>query len=291
MLPPIPNLIRLHHTTSTNDEALLLLSKTRPIEGTAFLAAYQSHGRGQFGSNWASESDKNVLCSIIVYPEFLDPTQSFNLLMQISLAVAHTVSLYLPDNDVYIKWPNDIYFKNKKIGGILMQTAIRGKWLEYAVCGIGLNILQVSFPSNCFQAASFCHFMENAPDPRTVFQQLYVQFMRNYETLKQNSTDNSWLQNMKTQYENKLLFKNQLRNYTLENNQIIHGKIIGVDASGKLIIEDEKGMQLTFMPKTIRFFDAQIKIEANIPPNPLNVASKKPIRFKIQSCRNQIVAA
>jgi biotin-(acetyl-CoA carboxylase) ligase len=49
-----------------------------------------------------------------------------------------------------------------------------------------------------------------------------------------------------------------LRNYTLENNQIIHGKIIGVDASGKLIIEDAKGVHHSFMPKTIRFFDATI---------------------------------
>lgn len=253
----IPNLIRLHKTKSTNDEALNLLSKTRPIEGTAFLAAYQSSGRGQFGSNWASEPDKNVLCSIIIYPEFLDATQSFNLQMQISLTVADTVSLYLPKNEVFIKWPNDIYFKNKKIGGILLQTAIRGKWLEYAVCGIGLNIQQESFPPDCPQAASFCHFMINAPDPETVFQKLYAQFISNYEKLKQNLIDNSLLLEMKTQYENKLLFKNQFRNYTIENNQTIYGKINGVDASGKLIIEDAMGMHHTFMPKTIRFFDAE----------------------------------
>ncbi len=257
MNSPIPNLIRLQNTKSTNDEALNLLSKTRPIEGTAFLAAYQSSGRGQFGSNWISDPDKNVLCSIIVYPEFLDASQSFNLLMQISLAVVDTVSLYLPENEIYIKWPNDIYFNNKKIGGILLQTAIRGKLLEYAVCGIGLNIQQESFPPNCPQAASFCHFIENSPNPETVFQQLYVQFMSNYEKLKHNLRDTSLLQEMKTEYENKLLFKNQFRNYFIENKQIIHGKIVGVDTSGKLIIEDEKGMQHTFMPKTLRFFDKE----------------------------------
>lgn len=132
---------------STNDYALLLLSKSKPSEGTVISTLNQYKGRGQIGSTWESEAGKNINFSLILYPTFLPVKDQFQLNQAMSLGVRDFVAEYLL-NPVKVKWSNDIFVKGKKVAGILIQNSIMGSQIRSSVIGIGINVNQTEFASN-----------------------------------------------------------------------------------------------------------------------------------------------
>ena len=127
-------------TNSTNSLAKEMLAKGEWPQGEHFLyAGYQTAGRGQTGNSWESEEGKNLLCSILLPPN----KNLYFLNIAVSVAV-----IRLLDEQLTIKWPNDIYWKDKKLAGILLENAIIGNEVKYAIAGIGLNVNQTKFVSN-----------------------------------------------------------------------------------------------------------------------------------------------
>ena len=99
----------IHHdrVSSTNSVASAMMREEKPEEGTVITASYQESGKGQAGNRWESEPGKNLLMSVILYPEMVKPEEQFVILQFVSLAVCDLVSTYA--YDVAVKWPNDIY--------------------------------------------------------------------------------------------------------------------------------------------------------------------------------------
>ena len=131
----------LPEADSTNAHAQYLLSKSKPPEGTVISTPIQKAGRGQNGCAWESAPGKNITLSVIMYPVFLPVTLQFQLNQAISLAICEFVAAQL-STPIAIKWPNDIYAGDRKIGGVLIQNAISGGKCKSSVVGIGLNINQ-----------------------------------------------------------------------------------------------------------------------------------------------------
>src|SRR6056297_1151384 len=127
------NIIVLTETDSTNNYAMRLIARERVPDLTVVLSYYQQTGRGQQGNRWESAPAKNLLASIIVYPDFLPPSGQFYLSKIVSLAIAEWLQGEV--SGVAIKWPNDIYIYNGKIGGILIETSVQGDSLQSAVMG------------------------------------------------------------------------------------------------------------------------------------------------------------
>ena len=118
-----------------------------------FLPAYftitadkQEQGRGRKGKIWESESGENVLLSVLLYPN-VTPSQQFNVCRMVSLSLIRLLEQTFGLNNVSIKWPNDIYIRDKKIVGILIEHSIQGEQIKYTIAGIGLNVNQAKFPS------------------------------------------------------------------------------------------------------------------------------------------------
>ena len=132
--------------SSTNTVAAALLREAMPPEGTVITASFQESGRGQAGNSWESEPGSNLLMSVILYPETVKPWEQFVICQMISLAVHDLVSLRT--GDARIKWPNDIYVRDDKIAGILIENSIMGDRLGSTVAGIGLNVNQTIFRSD-----------------------------------------------------------------------------------------------------------------------------------------------
>jgi BirA family biotin operon repressor/biotin-[acetyl-CoA-carboxylase] ligase len=124
-------------TNSTNTLLKELIAKGQ--EPRFIYAGYQTAGRGQTGNSWESEEGKNLLCSIL-----LPPNKNLHFL-NIAVGVA---LLRVIGEDFTIKWPNDIYWKDKKVAGILVENAIVGSEVKYSIAGIGLNVNQTEFVSN-----------------------------------------------------------------------------------------------------------------------------------------------
>ena len=150
--------IELQSVDSTNNYARNLLQESRlpdrqnPVQhGTAVFAHEQVSGKGQRGKIWTSEKDANIILSVVVKPQSLQLTQQFQLSVCVAVAVHGFLTKYAGD-DVKIKWPNDVYWQDRKAGGILIESVIRSSetgdssW-EWSIIGIGININQTAFPT------------------------------------------------------------------------------------------------------------------------------------------------
>ena len=129
---------------STNDEAADLIARTDPPEGTLIITDKQLAGRGQRGNVWLAEPGQNLTFSTIFRPHFLAPTEQFWLNIALSVGISDTL-MPLTDRLLRVKWPNDLYVENQKLGGILIENTIQGQSLAWSVVGLGLNVNQTRF--------------------------------------------------------------------------------------------------------------------------------------------------
>lgn len=129
---------------STNDEAADLIVQDDPPEGTLVITDRQMAGRGQRGNVWLAEPGQNLTVSLLLRPGFLAPTEQFWLNVAISVGIADALTP-LTDGLLRVKWPNDLYIDNQKIGGILIENTIQGPSLAWSIIGMGINSNQTSF--------------------------------------------------------------------------------------------------------------------------------------------------
>ena len=115
-------------------------------ENQLVIALSQTGGRGRMGRSFYSPNGTGIYFSLLIHPEILAEKSLF-LTVMAAVSVAETVMKY-NKNDVKIKWVNDVYIDGKKVCGILTEGSINAdKKLEYAVVGIGLNVIA---PENGF---------------------------------------------------------------------------------------------------------------------------------------------
>lgn len=140
----MPQTILLQETTSTND--YLKRNADALPTGTVIAAYKQTQGRGQKGNSWEAEPGKNATQSILVKKPNLDIKEQFFLSEAVSLAVIDMLEKYA--HGFKIKWPNDIYYGDRKIGGILIEHSLGDDGIDYTIAGVGVNINQQMFTSN-----------------------------------------------------------------------------------------------------------------------------------------------
>ncbi len=145
--------IELASVDSTNNYAFKELHAGLARHGTAYFAREQVAGKGQRGKTWSSAKDSSLILSVIVDPGPLTLNQQFQFSACVAVAVCEFFSGYAGE-PTRIKWPNDLYWHDRKAGGILIENIIGGQGLEtgmptrwlWSVPGIGININQTSFP-------------------------------------------------------------------------------------------------------------------------------------------------
>lgn len=136
------NIVSFDTIDSTNTFAKTL-TKTAAPQGTVIIAEQQTEGRGRLQRNWISEDGKNLLFSVILYPEF-DLKKISLLPFAGSLAVADAIES-VTELSPTCKWPNDVLINNKKVCGMLLETSSGNSGIERIILGIGLNVNQVEF--------------------------------------------------------------------------------------------------------------------------------------------------
>lgn len=240
------NTIVLDSVDSTNNYAKELLSKSKPIEGSAILAKEQYAGRGQMGNNWQAESGKNLTLSIILYPDFLDADKQFYLNMAVSLGVKDFCESVLQDDEVRIKWPNDIYHRDSKLGGILMENSISGRKIASCVAGIGININQTEFDPSAPNPASFMQITGQVHPIQQMADSLFSFIEKYYLQLRQQHYN--FLERAYTEG----LYRYQQTHEYRKNGQVLKGEINGVAKDGKLIIHSS-GKELRFAFKEVEY--------------------------------------
>lgn len=138
------NVVWLEEVDSTSNHLKEWLRRESLEEGTTVVADYQTQGRGQRGNGWSSEKGKNLLFSLLLHPKGMPANEQFILSRIASLATKRVLDRFT--GDIRIKWPNDIYWREKKIAGILIENDLLGGEIACSVVGIGINVNQQRFP-------------------------------------------------------------------------------------------------------------------------------------------------
>ncbi len=237
--------IYLPETDSTNLQASDLLSERNNQDPYVVWTGFQRSGRGLGENQWVSEKDKNLLCSIVVFPRFLDTSNHFYLSKVAALALHDTLSHFL--ERVEIKWPNDILVNERKIAGILIENTLREEKLLSSIVGIGVNINQKTFPSFSPEATSI-EMETGAGQPvEYVLNALLGQFDYWYGIL----TEKNW-QLIDKQYVRALYRFNETATYRSEGYEF-EGRFVGVEADGHALLENKEMGMLRFGVKEVEF--------------------------------------
>ena len=240
---PVP--IYLTDTTSTNSYLSALCDNTKPAELTSVYTYYQTAGRGQRGNHWESEAGANLLFSFVMYPHFVEVSQQFLLSQITALSLQEILSSYA--DDITIKWPNDIYWRNKKLCGTLTEIDLMGAGISRCISGTGINVNQEKFFSD-------------APNPVSLYQitgcrysqpKLMHQFMERlsawYELLKSGDTTT-----IRTSYFLHLYRREGYHSYRDENGTF-QARIVDIEPIGRLMLEDTDHNIRKYMFKEVEY--------------------------------------
>ena len=220
----------LDNVDSTNNYAMARIDDGLAKHGMAWFANEQTAGKGQRGKSWASEKGKNIAMSLVLRPEELKIASHFHLSAAVAITCFEFLERYI-DGETKIKWPNDLFWRDRKAGGILIENKLQGKIWKWAVVGIGININQTVFDRSLNNAVSVKQITGrtfNAVDLANELQQLLILKLS-------EQTD---LQKILAQYNLHLYKKNELvtlRKGTTKFDTVIkdvspQGKLITVDA-------------------------------------------------------------
>jgi BirA family biotin operon repressor/biotin-[acetyl-CoA-carboxylase] ligase len=239
------NIIKIESTASTN---LLLKkwSKERILEEeTVLLTKNQTAGRGQTGTSWEAESGKNITCSLLLYPVFLPVKQHFLLSEAVALGLKEILDDYV--KDVSIKWPNDIYFEDRKLAGILIENELSGPEFSQSVIGIGLNVNQEIFGSSAPNPVSLKQITGTDFDLDLLAEKMIRRILYWYNQLKTGRGDL-----ISQTYRNFLYRKNGFYCYE-DKNGPFNAKIQSVADNGFLHLTTDKGEDRCYAFKEVSF--------------------------------------
>jgi BirA family transcriptional regulator, biotin operon repressor / biotin---[acetyl-CoA-carboxylase] ligase len=172
---------------STNNYAMAKLRTGMAEHGQAFVAKEQTAGKGQRGKTWQMAAEQSIALSLIVKADKLKQEQQFLLSMAVSLGVYDFFEKYAGDK-VKIKWPNDLYWRDRKAGGILIETVFKGMQWKWAVVGIGININQTRFSKLLPNPISLRQITGNEYDVIEMATELYSFVMKRIEKISAQST-------------------------------------------------------------------------------------------------------
>lgn len=221
-------------TNSTNTLMRELLAKGEWPEEELFLyAGYQTAGRGQTGNGWESEPDKNLICSILL------PNKNLYFLnIAVSVAIIRLIG-----EPFTIKWPNDIYYRDKKLAGILLENAIVGSMVKYSIAGVGLNVNQTKFTSDAPNPVSLKQITGKTYD----IDQLMKDLFEAVKAVLDEPEERIW-----SEYKDHLYRREGWHAYE-DHNGRFEARIIDVLPTGEIVLQDKQGNERIYHFKQIRY--------------------------------------
>lgn len=242
---PVP-LIHIGETNSTNNFLQSLCREQQEVaELTTVVADFQTSGRGQRGNSWESAPGKNLLFSFVIFPKFLEARRQFLISQIVSLAIKEELDTYT--EDISIKWPNDIYCKDNKICGMLIENDLMGRNISQSIAGIGININQESFCSSAPNPVSLLQITGRKYDCIDILRNIMLRIQTYYEQLRQGDAES-----IACRYGKALFRKEGLHRYKDADGEFM-ARIVRVEPEGKLILEDESHRERGYMFKEVEY--------------------------------------
>jgi BirA family biotin operon repressor/biotin-[acetyl-CoA-carboxylase] ligase len=222
----------LDKVDSTNNYAMEQVNTGTITSGTAWFAMEQTAGKGQRGKQWLSPPGENIMLTIALQPGMLPLSRQFMLSVTVALAVHDFFTIHAGDETI-IKWSNDIYWRDRKAGGILIENVLRGNTWQYAIIGIGLNINQSVFPDHLPNPVSLRQITGKEWNAVTLAKELCACLHKRIQTLHPSNYDS-----LLSTYKSNLFRMNQPGLYRM-NGAYFEATIRDVLPDGRLCLEKD----------------------------------------------------
>lgn len=245
-----PQIIRLAETDSTNNYLRTQCTKAQLPEGSLVIADFQTAGKGQIGNSWESEAGKNLMFSLLLYPDFLPANRQFLISQITSLSVKETLDKYT--DSITVKWPNDIYWKDRKICGMLIENDLSGQQIYSSIIGIGLNINQKIFRSDAPNPVSLTQITGGTYDREEILTRFLHIFFRYYSLLLQEKEEE-----IRTAYMTALYHGDGYYSYT-DKNGPFEARIHAIEPTGHLILQLRNGEQRRYAFKEVTILHTRV---------------------------------
>jgi len=236
------NSLFIKQTHSTNVLLWEMLRNEQLPQGFVVHTDFQSAGKGQVGNSWESETGKNLLFSMVLYPQQIPLDQLFLISQLVSLGIKKGLEKYA--DEITVKWPNDIYWKDKKLSGILIENSLQGNKVKAIVIGIGLNVNQKTFVSDAPNPISLSQIIGKSINRKLVLKTICQSILELYKELNANK--------IREEYAESLYRKNGFHSYSTDN-EAFEAKIISVHPDGQMELETRAGERKNFYFKEVIF--------------------------------------
>ena len=232
----------LRETRSTNLVLKEMLREYELPEGFVLRTDFQSAGKGQPGNSWEAEKGKNLLFSVLLYPQHIAIDQQFVLSQLVSVAILRTLNSFC--SGFSIKWPNDIYFGDKKIGGILIENSLQGSKLNTSIVGIGLNINQKTFRSDAPNPVSLRQITAKNQRRKNILQDVLNNIYELYSKMDVDTIRNEYFENL----------YRRVGFYTYRDNKgLFEAELAGIESDGCLKLKTRTGEIRAYYFKEVAF--------------------------------------
>lgn len=216
----------------------------------------QFAGKGQGTHTWISEAGQNLTGTLAIFPSRFEASRQFALSQVFALSAVVLLELFL--DEVRIKWPNDLYAGDRKIGGILIETAILGPFINYAILGLGININQRKFSDSIPNPISIS-MLTGMNYNLAEFEDLFLEAFRN----KYSLIESGRFAELNSQYVNKLYKIGEMCGFKTSKKSF-EARITGVNEFGHLLLQTPTGSIQSY---------AYQEVEYIIPPPPSSPSS------------------
>lgn len=228
----------LSSVDSTNKYAMQEVHDQLSKHGNAYFALEQTHGRGQRGKSWQSGTGENLILSVVFGIEKPFPKHPFLFSAAMALGCYDFFNKYAGD-ETSLKWPNDLYWRDRKAGGLLIENSLKGNIWKAAVVGMGININQTSFDQNLINPVSLKQITGKQFDPIELAKELCAVLETRWQQWNKDPSA------ILVEY-NKVMFKKDQSHRFQTENEEFEASVKGVDENGKLILLCPEEKQFDF---------------------------------------------
>lgn len=239
---------KVNEVSSTNDYLQHLCKQNMAQEFHTVIAESQSSGKGQRGNSWESAEGKNLLFSMVLYPTALEANKQFYISMLTAISIVDALGKYT--DGFSIKWPNDIYWKDKKLAGILIENELQGKYISQSVIGVGINVNQESFLSDAPNPVSLKQIIGIDINRNELFQKILHGMVASYRLLEENFTEMA--ATLRILYQRSLYRRNGYHAYK-DASGLFNAQFEHIDPNGYLYLQDEEGKIRKFAFKEVEY--------------------------------------
>ena len=242
---------RLHFEELSSTMDYIREIQWEPSDSEPYLvvtADYQTRGRGQKGNHWEAERGKNLLIAIRFMPEKVEASDQFLLSEAFALAIVDALKESAGQiGNFCVKWPNDIYYNDKKICGILLEHELSGEYIRQTIAGIGINVNQVRFTSDAPNPISLFQILGHETDRDRILNSLLSHFSAYYKMLQQGEK-----QQLHDAYCENLYRKKGFHPYK-DSQSTFMAEIDFIEINGLLHLRDNEGCRRQYAFKEVSF--------------------------------------